>query len=153
MIQRRIDAIVLLLMVWCGATLWPLEARSEERIRDISFDDVKFDLEKGAPFERSLLTKEIEALEGVTIRVRGYMLPQFQQRGITQFVLVRDNLECCFGPGAALYDCMIVAMQEERSTTFTVRPITVEGVFRIEEFKDPDGNHLAISHLDGLKVK
>ncbi len=42
------------------------------------------------------------------VRVRGFILPSFQQSGITQFVLVRDNQECCFGPGAALHDCVVV---------------------------------------------
>jgi hypothetical protein len=80
------------------------------------------------------------------------MLPSFQQKGITQFVLVRDNMQCCFGPGAALCDCIMVDLKGT-TTTFTVKPIAVEGVFKIEEFPDPDGNTLAIYHLDGTKVK
>jgi hypothetical protein len=143
--------------VWCCLILAAVSlvspAWGEERVKEVTFDDFKFEMKKGDPFDRSLLTKEIEALHGTQVRVRGYMLPQFQQKGITQFVLVRDNMECCFGPGAALYDCMIVEMLEGKSTIFTVRPITVEGVFKIDEFKDPEGNPLAIYHLDGLKVK
>jgi hypothetical protein len=126
--------------------------KSDGKIKDLTFDDIKFEMKKGDPFERSMLTKQIEALDGQTIRIRGYMLPSFQQKGITQFVLVRDNLECCFGPGAALYDCVVVELKGT-SATFTVKPIAVEGVFKIEEFTDPDGNHLAIYHLDGTKVK
>ena len=130
-----------------------VKSEVKPELKEVTFDTLKFDIKKGASFKRSLLTKEIEELHGTRIRLRGYMLPQFQQKGITQFVLVRDNLECCFGPGAALYDCMIVEMEAGLSTTFTVRPIAVEGVFKIDEFKDPDGNPLAIFHLDGLKVK
>ena len=77
---------------------------SKTRIKAISFDDIKFEMKKKAPFKRSLLTKEIVALEDQLIKIRGYILPSFQQKGITRFVLVRDNMECCFGPGAALYD-------------------------------------------------
>ena len=142
----------LLLLSVPSPPLTPL-AQAEERTKEISFDTLKFEIKKGTHFERALLTKEIEALEGTKIRIRGYMLPQFQQRGITQFILVRDNMECCFGPGAALFDCLIVEMEKGNSASFTVRPIAVEGVFKIDEFKDPDGNHLAIFHLDGLKVK
>lgn len=120
--------------------------------KNLTFDDIKFEMKKGDPFERSMLTEKIEKLEGTTIRIKGYMLPSFQQKGIKQFVLVRDNLECCFGPGAALYDCIIVEMQGSASATFTVKPIAVEGVFKIQEFKGPDGKHLAIYHLDGIKV-
>ena len=70
-----------------------------DRIRDITFDDIKFDMEKGGEFKRSMLTPPITRLDGKPIRIRGYILPSYQQSGITQFVLVRDNLECCFGPG------------------------------------------------------
>ncbi len=132
---------------------WALRADSPEvKTKDITFDDIKFEMKKGDPFERSLVTNKIEKLSGETIRIRGYMLPSFQQRGITQFVLVRDNMECCFGPGAALYDCIVVEMKET-TATFTIRPIAVEGTFKIEEFHDPEGNVLAIYHLDGTKVK
>src|SRR5688572_20674696 len=73
------------------------------KIRDLTFDDLKFEMKKEDPFVRSLLTPKIEQLSGAKIRIRGFILPTFQQKGITRFILVRDNMECCFGPGAALY--------------------------------------------------
>jgi hypothetical protein len=99
------------------------------RIQDLSFDDVKFDMEKGDPFTKDLLPDAVASLDGTRIRIRGYILPSFQQEGITQFVLVRDNMECCFGPGAALYDCIVVRMLPGRSTQFSVRPVAVSGTF------------------------
>ena len=128
------------------------ETKGDGKLKTLTFDDIKFDMTKGDPFERSLLTKKIEDLNGATISIRGYMLPSFQQKGITQFVLVRDNMQCCFGPGAALCDCIMVELKGT-STVFTVKPIAVEGVFKIEEFADPDGNVLSIYRLDGVKVK
>ena len=130
-----------------------LKNKKESKVRDLTFDDIKFEMKKGSPFKRKLLTKTIESLDGKQIKIRGYMLPSFQQRGIKQFVLVRDNMECCFGPGAALYDCILVEMAKGDGVKYTVRPITVEGKFAIREFKDPDGNHLAIYRMDGLKVQ
>lgn len=125
-----------------------------ERARDITFDDVKFDIEKGAPFEPGMLTDKIRELNGKPVRVRGYMLPSFQQSGIKQFILVRDNQECCFGPKAALYDCMVVELVGGATTDFSVVPITVEGKFSIREVKAPDGTyHLAIFRLDATSVK
>jgi len=124
-----------------------------KKIQDLTFDDIKFAIKKDAPFKRSMLTKKIEGLDEKKIRIRGYMLPSFQQKGIKQFVLVRDNMQCCFGPGAALYDCILVEMDEGKSTSFTIRPISVEGTFEIKEFKGPDGKHLAVYHMVGQKVK
>ena len=120
--------------------------------QNITFDTLKFPLEKNADYRPSLLTSSIEALNGRTVRLRGYILPSFQQSGITQFVLVRDNMQCCFGPGAALYDCVVVEMKPGKSTDFTVRPVAVEGTFELRDFRGPDGKYLAIYHLDGDAV-
>lgn len=119
----------------------------------ITFDDIKFDIEKGAPFDRSMITPKIEALVGKRIKIRGYILPSFQQTGIAQFVLVRDNMECCFGPGAALYDCIVVEMKPGKSTNFTVRPVAVEGTFSIVENLDDERRVGAIFHLVGEAVE
>ena len=121
--------------------------------RDITFDDVTFDMEKGAPFTRDLLPERVTALERERIRIRGYILPSFQQTGLSQFVLVRDNMECCFGPGAALYDCIVVRMRPGKTADFSIRPVAVAGTFRLEELRGPDGRHLAIYALDGDDVR
>ena len=126
---------------------------AEPKTRDITFDNIKFEMKKGDPFERKMLTAEIEKLVGTPVKIRGYILPSFQQKGIKQFVLVRDNMECCFGPGAALYDCILVEMEAGKTTSFTVRPVAVEGVFEVSEFKGPDGKHLAIYKMLGHEVK
>jgi hypothetical protein len=128
-------------------------ADEDAKTQDITFDDIKFDIEKGAPFKRSMLTEKIEKLADTPIKIRGYILPSFQQKGIKQFVLVRDNMECCFGPGAALYDCILVEMAPDKSASFTVRPVSVEGKFEISEFIGPDGKHLAIYRMVGEAVK
>lgn len=122
------------------------------RTQAISFDDIKFEMKTDDLFNRSMLTKKISDYEGKKIKIRGYILPSFKQDGLTQFVLVRDNMECCFGPGAALYDCVMVQMQSGTSASFSVRPVTVEGNFKIDEWEDFDGVIRAIYHLDGDSV-
>jgi hypothetical protein len=126
---------------------------AESKIQSVTFDHIKFKMKKGGLFKRSMLTESIEKLHGKPIKIRGYILPAFRQKGITQFVLVRDNLECCFGPGAALYDCILVDMAPGKTTSYTVRPVAVTGVFSIHELKGPDGKHLAIYRLVGREVK
>ncbi len=121
--------------------------------RDITFDDIKLEMQKGDPFTRDLLPARVTALERQPVRIRGYILPSFQQSGLTQFVLVRDNQECCFGPGAALHDCVVVRMQPGRTAEFSIRPVAVAGTFRVEELRGPDGKHLAIYALDGESVQ
>jgi hypothetical protein len=122
-------------------------------LREITFDDLKLEMQKGDPFTRDRLTPRVTELERQRVRIRGYILPSFQQSGLTQFVLVRDNQECCFGPGAALHDCVVVRMQPGRTAEFSIRPVAVEGKFRVEELRGPDGRHLAIYGLDGEQVQ
>lgn len=131
-------------------------SRSTARSKgDITFDDLKFDIEKGGEFDQSMLTKEIKALHKQTVRLRGYMLPNsvYKSSGIEQFVLVRDNMECCFGPGAAIYDCVLVNMEKGKTTDFTTKPIAVRGKFEIEEFKFPDGTLAAIYKMTASEAK
>ena len=131
----------------------PPVATGDGKVREITFDDLKLPLEKGEPFDRGILPPAVDALQGQRVRIRGYILPSFQQRGITQFVLVRDNMECCFGPGALLHDCVVVRMRPGKSADFSIRPVAVAGSFRIEELKGPDGKHLAVYAIDGDAVE
>ncbi len=55
-------------------------AAQAEPPRNISFNNVKFEMEKGTPFERKMLTPEIEKLVGKKIRIRGWILPAGKRR-------------------------------------------------------------------------
>lgn len=122
---------------------------------EITFDDLKFDIEKGGKFEDKMLTKEIKALNKQPVQLRGYILPNsvYKNTGIDQFVLVRDNMECCFGPGAAIYDCVLVTMEKGKTTDFKIKPVAVRGKFEIEEFKFPDGTLMAIYKMTATEAK
>jgi hypothetical protein len=125
-----------------------VRAVSNTQTVETSFDDIKFEMEIDAPFKRSLLTPKIEDLFGQRIKIRGYMYPTLKRRGLTGFVLVRDNQECCFGPGAALFDCIRVQMHPDKTAEYSIRPIAVEGVLKFEEFADMDGTTRAIYLLE-----
>jgi hypothetical protein len=151
--RHGIVALVMASAVLLGGAALEAGDAGSGSVRSLTFDDIKLEMKKGEPFEASLLTSKIKNLDGKAIRIRGYILPSFQQSGIKQFVLVRDNMECCFGPGALLHDCILVEMVGAASATFTVRPVSLEGTFSIREVKGPDGKHLAIYHVDGTEVK
>ena len=128
-------------------------AKAGDKPYDKTFDDLRFDMKLDEPFRRQMLTDAIETMFGQRVRIRGFILPTAQKSGIRQFVLVRDNQECCFGPGAALYDCIFVEMQGDRRADFSIRPVAVEGKFGFKEIIGPDGRHLAIYHLEGESVR
>ncbi len=142
------------------------ERKSSESARakgEINFDDLKFEIEKDQPFDASMLIDDVKQLDGKKVKLRGYILPStlFKETNIDQFVLVRDNQECCFGPGAALFDCVIIEMVPGKTTDFVTRPVTVEGKFKVdtEKYKYPGGvgpkgaSHFAIFRIHGESVK
>ena len=134
------------------------KAREAARKRgEITFDDLKFDIVKGAEFKPGMITKELKELDKKTFKLRGFILPTsvFQQTGIKQFVLVRDNQECCFGPGAAIYDCVIIEMNPGKTTNFATRVVTVKGKLEIdtESYQDADGAYYAIYRMTAEEVK
>ncbi len=158
MIMRYALLLALLLAPLAGCDSAPVVAGASapRKVRTVSntqtvetsFDDIKFEMEIDAPFKRSLLTPKIEDLFGQRIKIRGYMYPTLKRRGLTGFVLVRDNQECCFGPGAALFDCIRVQMHPDKTAEYSIRPIAVEGVLKFEEFADMDGTTRAIYLLE-----
>ncbi len=80
----------------------PSQVRAKNTVRakgEITFDDIKLELEKDQPYEEGKMTEKVKKLHEQKVKLRGYILPTsvFQQKGIKQFVLVRDNKECCFG--------------------------------------------------------
>ena len=125
---------------------------SNTRVNDITFDDLVFEMKKGTKFKRSMLTKKIESLNKKKIRLRGFIRPSYKSKGLTKFIFVRDNKECCFGPGAALYDCVIVILDTGKKADYTVRPVTVEGEFYFKELKI-ENQTMAIYRLKNAVVK
>jgi len=119
--------------------------------QDLTFDDLKFDIEVGDPFERELLSAEIEALDGKQITLGGFIRPSYKQDGLKSFIFVRDNKECCFGPQAAIYDCVLVKLKKGTTTSWSVRPVRVSGTFYLKEY-ELDGLILAIFRMKDAKV-
>lgn len=126
---------------------------SVEGVKDLNFDHLKFDIQPDEAFQIRQLTAQLIKLRGHRIRIRGYIKPAFKPNNITKFVLVRDNQECCFGPGAALYDCMIVSLKPGNATDFSTRPITVEGTFQLKPFRGEDKKIWAIFQLKDAQVR
>jgi hypothetical protein len=103
---------------------------ASSQVRTISFDDLQPD--RYAQPDSYKLPREIEELSGKRVRIRGYILPGLQQLDIREFILMRDNLQCCFGPNANPFDCIIVRMDAKQSVDYDIDVVTVEGLFELE---------------------
>ena len=135
------------------------KARAAAKKRgELTFDDLKFEMEKGAEFKPSMLTEANKEIDQKVWKLRGFILPStlFSRTGIKEFVLVRDNQECCFGPGAALYDCVMVTMAPGKTVDYATRIVTVKGKLEIdtESFQyEDDGGHYAVYKMTAEEVK
>ncbi len=126
--------------------------RSADGKFDITFDHIKFDIPEDQPYSPTMLTDQIRQLDGQEVKLRGYIRPSFKQRDLKNFIFVRDDKECCFGPGAALFDCVVVKLAKGKETDYTVRPVAVTGKFMLKEYQGPDGNVWAIYRMKGAAV-
>ena len=119
----------------------------------LTFDDLKFEMEKTEAFDRKMLSSKINSYHGSKVKIRGYIRPNFKQSGITKFIFVRDNKECCFGPQAAIFDNILVRLKRGNSTNYTVRPVTIEGDFVLKEYHGDDGNVWSLYRMYNAKIK
>lgn len=120
---------------------------------DLTFDDLKFDIEIGQAFERELLSEEVKAFDGKEITISGYMRPSFKAAGLKGFIFVRDDKECCFGPQAAIYDCVRVKLNKGTDTNYLVRPFKIRGDFYLKEREGPDGTIWSIFNMKNAKIE
>jgi len=118
----------------------------------ITFDDLQLEMKEDSVFDPGLLTPRVKQLDGQRVRVRGFIFPAiFQQSGITRFPLVK-NTQCKFGPGGVAHHIIVVDLQPGLSTSFTVRPIAVEGRLTVRPWNGPDGKTWTVYHMAGEKV-
>lgn len=96
-------------------------------------------LEPGADGRGRQIPASALELDGRRVFVKGYVFPGRQQQGISQFVLVRDNGDCCFGgPAPPPGDMIHVALDEPLRLDYSTRLHRVAGTFRVAVSRSAD---------------
>lgn len=74
---------------------------------------------------------EVAELDGKPIYIKGYMYPTRQRFGISEFVLVKDTGQCCFGGQPKLTDMIVVKFDDGKTVNHLEQQLVgVGGVFR-----------------------
>jgi len=73
---------------------------------------------------------EVAALDGKPVFLKGYMYPERKTEGLTSFVFVKDNQQCCFGGQPELTDMILVEMDPGMTVDYHTSLVSVAGVFR-----------------------
>lgn len=94
----------------------------------------EFDERKEQPFPEFVL-----ALEGRTIVVRGFMMPDIDFEHIRKFHLVRSLWGCCFGAPPRINEILRVVLADEGGMDYTYNTLEIRGTF-----------HTAFEMVDGM---
>ncbi len=93
------------------------------------------------------------AAAGRDVLLKGYLYPGSKQRGITDFLLVRDQGDCCFGGNPKITDRVLVRLADRKGIEFTPNLVKIAGRFRIEPAGAPDAGGGVLYHLDEAFVR
>jgi hypothetical protein len=115
-----------------------LKDRQTSALR-LTFDDLNLlkvlNMDPVIPEAVSYMPDWMRSLDGERIRIRGFMLPTFETT-VERFVLLRDNKECCFGPGAKIYDNIDVRLKPGTRANYVSIQESLEVVGRLRIHMD-----------------
>lgn len=81
---------------------------------------------------------DVKALDGVKVRLNGYMLPLDSTDRISTFALVPSALSCCFGGPPGLQHTIVVHAPPGKTLGYFPDEIVCEGTLKVEEKKDDE---------------
>jgi hypothetical protein len=93
------------------------------------------------------------ALNGKNVLLKGYIYPGKQQRGLVQFLLVRDQGDCCFGGNPKITDRVLVQLADTGGIDFSPRLTKVAGRFRVQPMGSAELAGGVLYHLDDAFVR
>jgi len=94
------------------------------------------------------------ALDGRDVLLKGYMYPGKQQLGIAQFLLVRDQGDCCFGGNPKITDRVLVQLSDASGIAFTPRLVKIAGRFAVRPMGFAAGAEGGVLyHLEDAQVR
>lgn len=95
----------------------------------------------------------VQVLDGRRIVIDGFVMPlRTQGRGVTQFLLARDQLSCCFGPSPQMNHWIQVTLPRGQFRPLIFKPATVTGTLRVGELKQ-SGSIQSIYRLEGERAE
>ena len=79
---------------------------------------------------------DVIRLNGLTVRLTGYMIPMDQSSQITRFVLVPGLWTCCYGQPPEVQHTITVECAAGESVSYFSKPVVVEGKLSVGETKE-----------------
>ncbi|MFV0446443.1 MAG: hypothetical protein ACK5Q5_22955 [Planctomycetaceae bacterium] len=80
-----------------------------------------------------VIPEEVKALVGKDIYLKGFMYPTGRRYDITDFLLCKDNAQCCFGGQPALQDMIAVRLNDNKTTIHSDSLVGVAGKLQLNQ--------------------
>jgi len=129
----KIGIVLSLIFLFGGIGLGSFVYATEvpEGYHRVAFSELKPDEEEHN--RRTHVPPDVQARDGQRVFIKGFMRPGKQRTGISSFLLVRDNNECCFGANIPeYYDRVQVHMVSGLHTDYSTGMYRMAGTLKIE---------------------
>jgi len=110
-------------------------------------------LQPGEGEPANMIPESAVKMDGRDVLLKGYMYPGKQQRGIRQFLLVRDQGDCCFGGNPKITDRVLVQIADKGGIDFTARMRKIAGRFSIRPAGTAEVEGGVFYHLENAVVR
>ena len=118
----------------------------------ITWDELDVGIHAESRFEPWMMKTSIQSLEGQPVRITGYMHAGVPVRdGIREFILLR-NIDCPYGRQGEAHHVIVVKLAGDSHTSYTQKPLTLEGTFHVRPFDGPDDATWSLYALDDARL-
>lgn len=114
-----------------------------------TLEGVKFETRQSAGYQIDVpvFGKEVKALEGKIVTIKGYILP-LEVSGKNKFIFSSLPYSACYFCGGAGPET-VMEVSAKNSVTYSSKPVTLRGKLKLNE---SDFNHLMYMLVDAEKV-
>jgi hypothetical protein len=130
---------------------------SNQQAIDVDLDELAVSLGRSETFSLDKVPRTIRLLHNRKIRIRGYMLPAFEETGITEFTFNGETRSkaCSWAANlnyVPLHYYIDVRLLEGHRVDHSFEPFEVEGIFRIEPVII-DGELITLFRIEAATLK
>jgi hypothetical protein len=127
---------------------------SFSRLSGYTFPEInEVDPVKLAKLYDAQIPADIKALDGKKTVISGFMLPVKVNKGVvTEMLLMKDQMSCCYGATPSLNDFVIVRLPEGKGKLMVDTPIFVYGTLKVGAVVE-NGFLSGVYQLDGESMK
>lgn len=117
-----------------------------------SYQYVYPDIQAGEPL-KDQIPESVKKLSGQDVSIQGFMIPvKLESDRVVEFLLVRNQLACCFGVVPRMNEWLHIKMAPGKSSSYSVDlPITVYGRLDVGELVE-EGVVMSLYRMEATEV-